>query len=75
MICNFRGYGATEAVVCRKASKLNHSCSPNVAHTYIQPHERVYAIKKINKGMITIRIMSINYWNLLKQNHCVLYNN
>ena len=60
-ICYFRGYGATEAVVCRKASKLNHSCSPNVAHTYIQPHERVYAIKKINKGMITIRIMSINY--------------
>ena len=50
-ICYFRGYGATEAVVCRKASKLNHSCSPNVAHTYIQPHERVYAIKKINKGM------------------------
>ena len=49
----FRGYSAAEAVVCRKASKLNHSCMPNVAHTYVHPYERIYAIKAINKGMIS----------------------
>jgi hypothetical protein len=48
----FRGYEAAEAVLCRKASKLNHSCMPNVAHTYIHPYERVYAIKDITKGKV-----------------------
>ena len=42
---------ANVSVLCPGfASKFNHSCMPNVDHVFVEPFQRVYAIRNINQG-------------------------
>jgi hypothetical protein len=38
------------AVLCPVISKFNHSCLQNVDHVYVEPFQRVYAVRNIKKG-------------------------
>ena len=36
--------------ICPKLSKFNHSCYQNVDHVFVEPFQRVYAVRNIRKG-------------------------
>lgn len=38
------------SVICPKLSKFNHSCLQNVDHVFVEPFQRVYAVRNIQKG-------------------------
>ena len=38
------------SVICPKLSKFNHSCIQNVDHVFVEPFQRVYAVRNIQKG-------------------------
>ena len=38
------------SVLCSVISKFNHSCLQNVDHVFIEPFQRVYAVRNIKKG-------------------------
>ena len=38
------------SVLCPIASKFNHSCLQNVDHVFVEPYQRVYAVRNIRKG-------------------------
>eukprot|EP00397_Hematodinium_sp_SG-2012_P026240 GEMP01027473.1.p1 GENE.GEMP01027473.1~~GEMP01027473.1.p1 ORF type:complete len:375 (+),score=86.60 GEMP01027473.1:247-1371(+) len=45
-----RGSGSEDAVLCVETSRFNHSCAQNVAHAFVEPYERVYAVRDIKAG-------------------------
>ena len=38
------------SVLCAVISKFNHSCIQNVDHVFVEPYQRVYAVRNIRKG-------------------------
>ena len=38
------------SVLCPGLSKFNHSCLQNVDHVFVEPYQRVYAVRNIKKG-------------------------
>lgn len=48
--CVSRGAYSEDAVLCLKYSRFNHSCKPNVSPAFVDPNERVYAVRDIKAG-------------------------